>query len=183
MTLQYSKTSLDCFYFSLQTEGKEAEKTEASTAPQTEKKLTNQFNYCERASQTYNNPYRVTDYLLLINGARLGCFHQQWRFSEGRCFQGLCFKGRCFQDQCKMTNHAGCIWAQYNLISQTAHRDFLIVMKLGILTLLIYDYNFYFDYQERETQTEPPPRANFSATANQVCIYLINLLINLLNLL
>ncbi|CAB4002962.1 Hypothetical predicted protein, partial [Paramuricea clavata] len=64
------------------TEGKEAEKTEASTAPQTEKKLTNQFNYCERASQTYNNPYR-----------------------------------------------------------------------------------------ERETQTEPPPRANFSATANQWEIY------------
>jgi len=23
------------------------------------KKLTNQFNYSERASQTYNNPYRV----------------------------------------------------------------------------------------------------------------------------
>lgn len=50
---------LTMFYFSIQTEGKEAEKTEASTAPQTEKKLTNQFNYCERASQTYNNPHRV----------------------------------------------------------------------------------------------------------------------------
>ena len=23
-------------------------------------KLTNQFNFCERASQTYNNPYRVS---------------------------------------------------------------------------------------------------------------------------
>ncbi|XP_028411720.1 dynein intermediate chain 2, ciliary-like [Dendronephthya gigantea] len=66
----------------IEVEGKEAEKTEVPTAPQTEKKLTNQFNYCERASQTYNNPYR-----------------------------------------------------------------------------------------ERETQTEPPPRANFSATANQWEIY------------
>ena len=26
------------------------------------KKLTNQFNYSERASQTYNNPYRVSHY-------------------------------------------------------------------------------------------------------------------------
>ena len=45
-------------------QGKEEQREEASTpAPaQTEgsKKLTNQFNFSERASQTYNNPYRVS---------------------------------------------------------------------------------------------------------------------------
>ena len=36
-------------------EGESAAPTEKTG----DKKLTNQFNYSERASQTYNNPYRV----------------------------------------------------------------------------------------------------------------------------
>ena len=32
----------------------------AAAAGEGKKKLTNQFNYSERASQTYNNPYRVS---------------------------------------------------------------------------------------------------------------------------
>ncbi|KAK3096843.1 hypothetical protein FSP39_003888 [Pinctada imbricata] len=44
-------------------EGKEGEQTEETTTPapggaEAGKKLTNQFNFSERASQTYNNPYR-----------------------------------------------------------------------------------------------------------------------------
>ena len=58
--------SMTFLFFSIQTEVKEAEKPEATTAPQTEKKLTNQFNFCERASQTYNNPYRVKFVLSIL---------------------------------------------------------------------------------------------------------------------
>ena len=38
--------------------------TQAPGAKSGDKKLTNQFNFSERASQTYNNPYRVSTYLL-----------------------------------------------------------------------------------------------------------------------
>lgn len=41
-----------------------ADADEEGTSPEPKsggaKKLTNQFNYSERASQTYNNPYRVS---------------------------------------------------------------------------------------------------------------------------
>jgi len=36
----------------------------ASDAGAKEKKLTNQFNFSERASQTYNNPMRVSQFCL-----------------------------------------------------------------------------------------------------------------------
>ena len=42
----------------LQGEREEATPSPGPKAPS--QKLTNQFNFCERASQTYNNPYRVT---------------------------------------------------------------------------------------------------------------------------
>ena len=39
--------------------------TPAPAAAAGSRKLTNQFNYSERASQTYNNPYRVSPLTVL----------------------------------------------------------------------------------------------------------------------
>jgi dynein intermediate chain 1 len=45
--------------------GKEGDEDEAKKPTGKAKKLTNQFNFSERASQTYNNPCRVWIYLFI----------------------------------------------------------------------------------------------------------------------
>ena len=53
-------------------------------------KLTNQFNFCERASQTYNNPYRVRFYpgMTLIS-QQFGCLYNisNISFDSFRCLR------------------------------------------------------------------------------------------------
>ena len=49
-------------YFRLQAKDEQADEAASPTpvVKEAAKKLTNQFNFSERASQTYNNPYRVS---------------------------------------------------------------------------------------------------------------------------
>ena len=51
-------------------EGEKEEVVEA--APPKKEALRNQFNFSERASQTFNNPYRVSEIVLMRN---LVCFY------------------------------------------------------------------------------------------------------------
>lgn len=69
-------------------EGDEEEKTDAlqekggsSPRPGKAKKLTNQFNFCERAALTYNNPDRVSLHCL--------CFRQEWAKHYGGISKNL----------------------------------------------------------------------------------------------
>lgn len=43
----------------------------ASVGGKGDSKLTNQFNFSERASQTYNNPYRVSNNCVLKNSIKI----------------------------------------------------------------------------------------------------------------
>ena len=62
-------------------DGVRPESSASTSPPKQEQKLTNQFNYSERASQTYNNPYRVRDRKANGTGVGVGwssalAFHQ-----------------------------------------------------------------------------------------------------------
>ena len=59
----------------------------ASVGGKSESKLTNQFNFSERASQTYNNPYRVS-YLHVYCGSILSLV--QFLFSFVYVYGNLC---------------------------------------------------------------------------------------------
>ena len=62
MNAYLSKSAFDSYYVLSHFQGKDEGRDDAGTpAPSKgDKKLTNQFNFSERASQTYNNPYRVS---------------------------------------------------------------------------------------------------------------------------
>lgn len=46
-------------------EGEKRDEEGTPAPPKSDQKLTNQFNFSERASQTYNNPYRVRVFVML----------------------------------------------------------------------------------------------------------------------
>lgn len=100
--------------------GEERADSVESKAGKKEQKITNQFNFSERASQTLNNPLRV---------GRLG--PRQTMLQEA--------------------------YIAYNIVEGQ------ICLAKIVKTIILRTPS-----QERGCQTEPPPRANFSATANQV---------------
>lgn len=69
----------------------------ASVGGKGDSKLTNQFNFSERASQTYNNPYRVS-YKLIINCIKNSGKHEAKCPSVSVCTENLIStsQGTCF---------------------------------------------------------------------------------------